>query len=89
MVVEFKYGMMVQIKGHWKNDKANGKGKLSHTNGDIYEGKWEDDKVDGYGNILILMMLLILVFGKKINKKEKEKKFGLMVDYMKVIIKKE
>ena len=36
-----------------------------------------------------LMVLLILVFGKKINKMEKEKKFGLMVLYMKVIIKKE
>jgi hypothetical protein len=39
--------------------------------------------------IFILMVLLILVFGKKINKMEKEKKFGLMVHYMKVIIKKE
>ena len=33
----------------WKEDKANGKGKLIHGDGDIYEGDWIDDKANGYG----------------------------------------
>jgi hypothetical protein len=33
----------------WKNDMANGKGRMTHANGDIYEGMWKDDKANGYG----------------------------------------
>lgn len=34
-------------EGYWYNDKANGRGKLTHSNGDIYEGNWIDDKANG------------------------------------------
>lgn len=30
--------------GEWENDKANGYGIYSHTNGSKYEGCWKDDK---------------------------------------------
>lgn len=29
----------------WKNNKANGKGKFFHADGDVYEGEWVNDKV--------------------------------------------
>ena len=32
-----------------KNDKANVRGKLIHSDGDIYEGEWLEDKAHGYG----------------------------------------
>ena len=35
--------------GDWKDDKANGKGKLYHASGDIYEGEWKNDKACGKG----------------------------------------
>ena len=35
--------------GYWKNDKAQGKGKLYHADGDVYEGDWVNDKPNGYG----------------------------------------
>ena len=38
-----------KFEGYWKNDKANIKGKLTHADGDIYEGEWYDDKAHGYG----------------------------------------
>ena len=41
-----------KYEGDWKNDRANGKGKLIHANGDIYEGEWSDDKAHGYGVLL-------------------------------------
>jgi hypothetical protein len=25
-------------------DKANGRGRLIHADGDVYEGEWKDDK---------------------------------------------
>ena len=28
------------------DDKANGKGKMTHADGDIYEGEWKND-IDG------------------------------------------
>ena len=28
---------------------ANGKGRLIHSDGDVYEGFWKDDKAHGYG----------------------------------------
>ena len=31
------------------NDKANGKGRLIHGDGDVYEGDWVEDKAHGYG----------------------------------------
>lgn len=30
-------------------NQANGKGKLIHADGDIYEGDWVDDKANGNG----------------------------------------
>ena len=33
----------------WKDDKANGKGRLIHSNGDVYEGQWKDDRQHGKG----------------------------------------
>ena len=35
--------------GEWRNDKANGNGRLIHADGDVYEGKWKDDKAHGFG----------------------------------------
>ncbi len=29
---------------YWKNDKANGKGRLIHADGDVYLGEWVEDK---------------------------------------------
>ncbi len=28
-----------KFEGYWKNDKANGRGRLIHSDGDVYEGK--------------------------------------------------
>ena len=36
-----------KYEGMWKNDKACGKGRMTHSNGDIYEGTWNDDKANG------------------------------------------
>jgi hypothetical protein len=36
----------------WRHDKANGKGRMTHANGDVYEGEWRDDKACGYGLFL-------------------------------------
>jgi hypothetical protein len=36
-------------EGYWRNDKANGKGRLIHSDGDVYEGDWVNDKAEGYG----------------------------------------
>ena len=36
----------------WKDNKANGQGKLFHPDGDTYEGQWLDDKADGAGTYL-------------------------------------
>ena len=51
-----RHGLGIQVwsdgsmyQGHWKNDKANGKGRLIHADGDIYEAEWRDDKAHGQG----------------------------------------
>ena len=36
-------------QGYWRDDKANGSGKFTHTNGATYNGTWIDDNADGYG----------------------------------------
>ena len=28
-------------EGYWKNDKANGRGRLIHADGDIYDDYWK------------------------------------------------
>ena len=33
----------------FRNDKSNGKGRLIHSDGDVYEGDWVNNKADGYG----------------------------------------
>lgn len=35
--------------GFFKDNKADGRGRLIHPEGDIYDGEWEADKVEGYG----------------------------------------
>ena len=44
--------------GYWERDMANGKGRLIHSEGDIYEGisedplvsgDWKDDMASGHG----------------------------------------
>lgn len=39
-------------EGNWKNDKANGKGRMVHPNGDVYEGYWENDRACGKGTFI-------------------------------------
>ena len=29
-----------RYEGYWKNNKANGHGRLIHADGDVYEGEW-------------------------------------------------
>ena len=36
----------------WRRDKANHKGRMTHANGDVYEGEWRDDKANGYGTFM-------------------------------------
>lgn len=36
-------------EGWYKADRANGLGRLIHTDAYIYEGDWVDDKAEGYG----------------------------------------
>ena len=33
---------------------ANGKGRLIHSNGNMYEGQWKNDLAHGYGKYLSL-----------------------------------
>ena len=35
--------------GEWVKDKAWGKGKLVHIDGDTYDGEWVDDTANGFG----------------------------------------
>ena len=34
---------------HGQCHKANGKGRLIHSDGDVYEGDWVNDKAEGFG----------------------------------------
>ena len=31
------------------DNKANGRGRLIHADGDVYDGEWSDDKAHGFG----------------------------------------
>lgn len=31
---------------------SNGKGRLIHCDGDVYEGDWVDNKAEGYGTYI-------------------------------------
>ena len=44
-------GRVVWEQCAWINagDKANGRGRLIHADGDIYDGQWKDDKAHGFG----------------------------------------
>ena len=42
-------GYYGKYEGEWQQNKANGKGKFWHADGDVYEGEWEQDKANGYG----------------------------------------
>lgn len=47
-----------EYKGHWKDDKKDGTGKvwlqgvgiLSYASGDKYEGDWKENKKSGKGS---------------------------------------
>ena len=36
-------------EGYWKDDMANGGGRLIQAGGDVYEGEWINDKAEGKG----------------------------------------
>ena len=38
-------------KGHWRNNKRNGRGKYISVNGDILEGLWHNDKIESISNL--------------------------------------
>ena len=38
--------------GQWKDDKAHGKGKFVHTDGDVYEGEWQNNRKHGKGKLV-------------------------------------
>lgn len=38
-----------KYEGYWKNDQANGYGRLIHADGDCYFGEWLNDKAHGRG----------------------------------------
>lgn len=44
-----------RYEGEWRDDRANGYGKLYHADGDIYEGSWKDDRADGFGKLLSII----------------------------------
>jgi len=46
--------------GEWRNDKKNGKGKLSHCDKKIYEGDWKEDKKCGKGKFFIKLFRSVL-----------------------------
>jgi len=33
----------------WYRGQANGRGRMTHANGDVYEGQWLDDRANGFG----------------------------------------
>ena len=33
----------------WDKDQASGKGRLIHSDGDVYYGEWQADKAHGNG----------------------------------------
>ena len=41
-----------KYEGYWKDDMANGRGRLIHVDGDVYEGDWKDDKAHGKGKYI-------------------------------------
>ena len=43
-----------RYKGEWKDDKRDGKGKMTLLNGIVYEGGYKDDKENGLGRFLYL-----------------------------------
>ena len=48
------YGIQIwsdgsKYEGWWRDNKANGRGRLIHADGDVFEGEWKDDKAHGYG----------------------------------------
>ena len=36
-------------EGWWDQNKANGRGRLIHADGDVYDGNWLNDKAHGFG----------------------------------------
>ena len=44
-IIQFPDGSTYQ--GMTKNAQFNGKGRMTHANGDIYQGEWKDGKANG------------------------------------------
>jgi hypothetical protein len=38
-------------QGEWEDDKKNGVGRLTLTNGDVYDGDFKDDEYHGWGRL--------------------------------------
>ena len=38
-----------KYEGQWKDHKPHGKGKFTHSDGDVYEGQWAEDQANGLG----------------------------------------
>lgn len=47
-----------KYEGDWLNNKAHGKGKFYHVDGDVFEGEWEYDKVN---TIYYLTQIYIII----------------------------
>ena len=42
-------GKILFIFRKWKNNKREGKGLMTYSNGEVYDGQWQDDLRHGYG----------------------------------------
>ena len=41
--------ILKSILGQWKEDKKDGQGILTSSDGARYEGQWKEDKINGQG----------------------------------------
>ena len=46
-------GNIYEGEGEWKDNKIHGQGKMTYSNGDIYEGEWKDNKIHGRGRLTL------------------------------------
>ena len=37
-------------EGWWVKNKAHGRGKFNHADGDVFIGEWDNDKAQGIGS---------------------------------------
>jgi len=74
-----------KYEGYWKNDMANGKGRLIHSDGDVYEGEWLNDKAHGRAHTSTWMEPSTGETGEKTSNTGTVLKHGPMVLSMKAI----